>query len=154
MSTRTTLVGTLTAGDFETAAAYNDGAGGWLGDVQKTSDSGAVTVQTAVSGMSVTVTVGTSRKIKVHAHARMNNNSGTGGCSLFLYESTTQLDRADSWAAVVGNNTSVDAFAILTPSAGAHTYHVEIDNANSGAAMIVAAATYPAFIYVTDEGPA
>jgi hypothetical protein len=161
MSTRTTSVGTLSSGATYTAAEVADAAGGWLGYVQATSNQGSITGETALTVLAggtgaVTVTVGTSRRIKVEFHGSMENDTNNDGCSIRIKESTTQLVRRDFPCPTSGASQGVYAAVVLTPSAGSHTYTVYGARGLGlgGTVTLDASSDSPAYLLVTDIGPA
>jgi hypothetical protein len=106
-----------------------------------------------VTGLSVTVSASGSQKLKVTAFAQWIGNA-TGGdyAAITLWDgpvgSGTQIA-----ACVVGQSGTVlapaIAVALVTPSAGSHTYNVGLDNqAAGGTARLSAAATAPALLMV------
>ncbi len=153
MSNRTTAVGTQTSSDFETAAEYNDAAGGWIGYVAVTADQGSITAVTDLTSLCQAVTVGTSRRIKITAECRMSNSSGTGGCVLEIWESTTRLQTRSQWASVADSHNGMNCTVVLTPSTGSHTYKLRGDIASTGTVTMRAGAEYPAFLLIEDIGP-
>lgn len=155
MSNRTTAIGTQTTSDTLSAAEYNDAAGGWIGYVAITSSAHtSVTTDVDITGLAVTVTVGTSRRIRVSGHVRVSCSSDVGGTTISLWEGATLLDKSDNYATVADGRTHCDPIAVLTPTAGSHTYKLSIANAFAGNSAVRADPTFPCFLMVEDVGPA
>ena len=101
-----------------------------------------------VTGLSVTVEVGT-RPIIVSVGAKLLSNSTSSGvATLSIKESTTTL----ATASVVLSTFSLPVFRSvrLAPSAGSHTYKINLAQLVSGNAVIGAGSTDPAFIQVVE----
>lgn len=129
------------------------GAPAWVAPVagvadyaQITSDvSGVTGSPMVISGLSVAVTVDAGQTVKVTAFTPAFRNA-TGltedQYSLGIFESTTLLNQAFCLA---GNQ--CNPIAVVTPSAGSHTYTVQATHVvGSLAGIVTAAATYPAFL--------
>lgn len=128
---------------------------GVLGYAERTSN--FVTTSTTavqVTGLTVTVTVPSGgRRIKITVWA---NNSA---CDAITYSHTsiwegtpgsgTQLTENSVVSPSADYSGTVSVMAVVTPSAGSHTYNVGFRTSGGGAtATMAAGATYPAFILV------
>lgn len=137
-------------------------AGGQLGYVEPVvADQSAVAgAETTVTGMSVLVTVGTGRRIKITAKGGCFSTTGeaaTGEDDIFvrIKEGATQL-------AIYGMNRinssiaqSYYLSAIVTPSAGSHTYIVTFQRvAGAGTISHRSNAPEPGYLLVEDIGAA
>lgn len=103
-----------------------------------------------VAGLSVTVTVGAGRRIKVSSF--INDIAGTGLAGdqygWFVVEGSTVLNGT---GVLGGSGGYVEA--ILTPSAGSHTYKVQANHAaGTTAGVLGSSATTPTWIKVEDIG--
>jgi hypothetical protein len=126
---------------------------GNLGYAQATANQGSIGGSDVdLTSLSVTVTVTAGHRIKIIGHVAFSQASASGITRLRIKEGATQL--ADSLlSATNGSYYSVDAFVVLSPSAGSHTYKLAM-TASPGTATMEAGATYPAFILVEDLGVA
>lgn len=124
-----------------------------LGYAQATANQGSIgSSDVDLTGLSKTVTVLSGHRIKITGHVAFSQSSASGITRLRIKEGATQL--ADSLlSATNGSYYSVDAFVVLTPSAGSHTYKLAMTT-SPGAAQMEAGATYPAFILIEDLGVA
>lgn len=119
-----------------------------LAYAQVTADQNGITTTTDLTGLSVTVTVPAGRRIKITGSGLFQKDATGNPSGLLIYEGGTQLAESlyslgpSEW----GTNT---ATAIITPTAGTHTYKLSAF-ASSGATSLRAAATLPAFILVED----
>jgi len=132
--------------------AFNNAQSGFghtLGYAQAVANQGSIGgSDTDLTNLSVTVTVPSGARIKITGHVVFSQASASGITRLRIKESTTQL--ADSLlSATNGSFYSVDAFAVLTPTAGSHTYKLAMTT-TPGTATMEAGATFPAFILVED----
>lgn len=101
-----------------------------------------------VPGLSVTVTVG-SRPIIVQVGASgLANSSASGVGGLQIKESTTVL--ASMSVILTALTFPVFRSVRLAPSAGSHTYKVNLSQLVTGNATLSAASTDPAFIQVIE----
>lgn len=123
-------------------------ASGVAAYAQITSPVSGITTLTPISGLSAAVTVTAGQTLKITAYTY--NFSAAGGAlatdqySVGIYESTTLLNGS---LAVSGNGCT--AIAVVTPSAGAHTYTVQGNHVTGSTPGIFgAAATQPAFVLV------
>lgn len=141
------------------AEAKTSGAapGGILGYAQVTADQGEITTQADLTGLSVTVTVAANRRIRITGSSTfVDVGSNAATALLRIKESTTQFNVAKvglpASAGAAADERSVTVEAIITPSAGAHTYKLTAEGTTNIYAK--AAADAPAFIQVEDLGPA
>jgi hypothetical protein len=121
------------------------------GYAEVTANQGSITTVTDLTGLTVTVTVGTSRRIRVTGQIR-SSNTGANSNLLLIKEGATTL-QTSTYVASTATASSPAATAILTPTAGAHTYKLAAD-VGGGTMTMVAAANQPAFILVEDLGAA
>lgn len=147
----TSAVETAKINDAAVTNAKYGGTLGTLGYASVTSNqtglSGSVT---DLSGLSATVTVASGRRIEIIAQGMFNLTSGsTGAAALYIRESSTTLNALSFYITSVSTQGGV-VHAILTPTAGSHTY--KISAVVSVAGSLIASATAAAFILVKDIG--
>ncbi len=134
--------------------------GGTLGYTSFTSDkTGSPGVSSTVTLAAVTITAGASRRIRVTGFAYNAYGSASSGVWAYqLRESSTVLAQTRLLQQAANDpmvNGGGGPVAILTPSAGSHTYTFYIMNVvASGSVHVEAGATYPGFILVEDIGGA
>jgi hypothetical protein len=154
---RTTPGGTQVTGTPIPVSFGNGVAGGWIGYLPRTSDQTSITSVVDVSGVTVTVTVNTSRRLKISGRgAHLATNADTVA-QLSIKEGGTTLDfdRSNTAFANVSYNKAMTPQAIVTPSAGSHTYKLTIERTvGTGTITLVADVDRPCFILVEDMGPA
>lgn len=157
MAVRTAQAGNQTVGGAATASFANSLPGGWIGYVEKLTDTTGVT-GTEVTIVSVTVTVNASRRIQITGYVSSWISTVTGDRAQFrLVEGATQLQMGRSTAQLAGIATEPPTVlsCVRTPGAGSHTYSlVAARNAGTGTLTISGDATTPAWIMVEDLGPA
>lgn len=104
-----------------------------------------------LTNLAVPVTVVAGRRIKITAKCDFATSAGTGTqTELRIMEGATQVQRGKI-EAPVATSESVMVSAVLTPSAGAHTYKLAAITGN-GTVVMVAGADLPAYILVEDIG--
>lgn len=127
---------------------------GVLGYAEVTANEAGIT-SADLTGLSVAVTVETSRRVRVTGYAaRIDGTSAGDLFSLQIAEGGTTLNEA---GVIMGTTfgDGVTAMAVLTPSAGEHTYKLVLARASgAGTATLIASANRPAFILVEDIGAA
>lgn len=129
-------------------------SGGALGYAQVVANqTGIGTVEVDLTSLTVTVTVGSGRRVKITGKVDLATTTGTGAqTELRIKEGATQLQRGKI-ESPTNTSESQEAFAILTPSAGVHTYKLSLITGN-GTVTMVATSELPAFILVEDIGAA
>jgi hypothetical protein len=106
-----------------------------------------------LTGLSVAVTVGSSRRIRITAQCVVAQQTANGHMQGYVREGTTNLGRFGTvFMATVGGTGFFHGHAVLTPTAGAHTYKL-FGITNTGSYDMVADGTNPASILVEDIGP-
>jgi hypothetical protein len=129
-------------------------AGGTLGYAQATSAQTGITTNVDLTSLSVTVTVGAGRRIRVSFAYGAANTVADNGTAVLLKEGANALMSSvvlHGNATVAGTNSGA---AILTPSAGNHTYKLTAQNYVGGISSITSSATSPSWILVEDIGSA
>lgn len=146
MSTSRTFSGPLTA------AQMNDLPQGTLGYAPATVSQGSITAEVDLTSLTVTVTTTASRRIKISGWAFFNSSVANDIVRFLIQQDGVQVA---SGAAIlpVTFNVGVPVFAVLTPSAGSHTYKLRAArDSGTGNVSMNASATFPAFILVEDIG--
>jgi hypothetical protein len=158
MTVRTAYAGTALSGDVYTAANHARMPGGWIGYAEVTAPQLSVgTTEVDLTGLTVTVTVGASRRVRVTGHGLLGANGGAVIPVGRIKEGTTELGR---WAhhslAGSGIYDMAEGAVVLTPTAGAHTYKMTLQDAGTGPGTITLQSSVlgPSFILVEDLGPA
>ena len=120
-----------------------------LGYRQNVSNQTYTTPYATVPGLTCPVIVPTGRKIKITHWARSLSSSAGAGTNSFIaiVESSTVLSEGASTAYTANAAVNPSAEAVLTPSAGLHTYLGQAKT-DAGTGSIAGAATYPNFIRV------
>lgn len=102
----------------------------------------------AITGLSVTVVVPAGRRIRVSGHSLLTQRGAAGQAILSIWEGATRLNE-DAFNAAQNELVTGNPSAILTPSAGAHTYNLSAGT-TAGTVDVEAATVIPAFILVED----
>lgn len=157
MATRVSPAGNQVANTTAPVAFANGVAGGWIGYLPRTSDQTSITTEVAVSGVTVTVTANASRRLRISAKAAHVATNVDTVAQLTIKEGSTVLDydRAPTAFANVSYNTAMRPMAIVTPSAGSHTYTLYCNRvAGTGTITLVADVDRAIMLMVEDLGPA
>ena len=129
-----------------TADKLATGISGQIGYAEITSNSAAFLSITDIAGLSVTVTVPAGgRKIKITVYATLDRGAATHWAHIHIYEGASQLQQSDHYASYQNGSVTI---AVITPSAGPHTYRVRASSTPPWATVISATPTSPAFILV------
>lgn len=131
-------------------------AGGTIGYAQVTTTQAGISTETDLTGLSVAVTVGTGRRIRITGQGLIRTITTGGRAVGFIKEGSTYLGR---WGGVqidtVNEFDTLVGSAVLTPTAGAHTYKLSLlKEAGGNTLSLFAASDFPAFILVEDIGAA
>lgn len=129
-------------------------AGGTLGYAQRTTDQTGITTATDITGLSVTVTVGAGRRIRLHAWCPywITTVAGDRG-EIKIQEGATILAFTESTNPGTAGNFGISAHAVITPSAGSHSYKVVFGRAaGTGTLTFGGSTTSPAFLMAEDVG--
>ncbi len=154
MAVRTSYPATESVGDVLRAADVNKLPGGWIGYAEITANQTGITTETNVTSLSVTVTVNTSRRIQISCKAEMSSDTLGDTMQIAIKESATMLNRAIAQCFGSGLALTLNTRAVVTPSAGSHTYNITAARASgSGNTLVAASSTSPAWILVEDIGP-
>ena len=153
MPVRTAYVGTEAVGDVLTKANFDKLPGGWIGYAEVTANQGSITTEVDLTGLTVTVTVASTRRLRIVGEVMLANATADAISVLRLHADGVQIQSRTAAKAGAGTDQGVHIGAVVTPSAGAHTYKLR-GWAVSGTVTLSASATSPAFIYVEDVGPA
>jgi hypothetical protein len=127
-------------------------AGGTLGYAQVVATQATISVEVALTGLSVTVRVVGSRRIRVSQQTFAGSPSVTPQTvTINIKEGTTFLMQSNVTLSTAGANQTVYSAVILTPTAGMHNYFLSMST-TAGTISNVASATFPSFILVEDIG--
>lgn len=109
-----------------------------------------------LAGLSATVSVAAGRRLKITGHVRSWSLSAADNRIAFrIQEGATVLGESILRLSVASESEEGGpVVAVVTPSAGSHTYKLTAAVVDTGTAIMDAGATYPAFILVEDIGPA
>jgi hypothetical protein len=103
-----------------------------------------------LTSLTLTVTVAAGRRIKISGHTLARSTVANDVFQVGIYEGATLINAAKD-SVPTTDDLSVDVFAIITPSAGTHTYKlVGLRSSGSGTITVAAGATFPAFILIED----
>ena len=144
---------TFVSGAVLTAAQMNNLPWGQIDYVEVTANqtgiaSGAVR---DLTGLTSTKTYVASRRIKISAKAQFTLGANACDVALLIYEGATIIASQTIYAAGSSPQGRVVS-AVITPTAGSHTYKISCsfgDNANNS---LQAAATNPSYILIEDIG--
>lgn len=128
---------------------------GVLGVHTVTSGPSGINASIVDSTLQVTVTVGTSRRVRISAYLWMVSTVAGDLASCQFVEGATVLIYGTTSLPVANNGLPLVSSVILTPSAGAHTYKVQVFRAvGSGSVTMSQSVNNPAYLLVEDIGPA
>jgi hypothetical protein len=119
-----------------------------LGYAEVVADSGTITAETDLTGLSTTVTVAAGRRIRITLKTEVRGTAG----DVYVYnikEGSTVLQRATGRVSGTASE-SVVVTEVLSPSAGAHTYKATLQLASGTGVINGAASTYPASFLIED----
>ena len=104
-----------------------------------------------LTGLSVSVNVPAGRRLRVSGHAIISAPSAAGWTVMDLKEGSTALGVIGDnyWTATTNPELMYDGSVILSPTAGTHTYKLNLRNV-SPTVTLLASATNPAYIMVED----
>ena len=119
-----------------------------LGYKQIIANQSGITAATDITGLATTVNVPSGRKVRISGgNVVMSNGTAGGVVVLLIMESSTELNESTAYVGNTLNGFGVYASTLVTPSAGTHTYKLQIQ-ATSGTGTINASALRPTFILV------
>lgn len=112
----------------------------------------AFTAMQDITGMAVTVTAGTGRRVRVKVVCEVESNAGAAGDvqTLHIREGGTALHSAPFRPGALNVPVEATVEAVITPTAGSHTYKLSAESTGTGAFF----STGPAFIIAEDIGAA
>lgn len=129
--------------------------GGTLGYAQVTENQGTITAAVDLTGLTVSVTAGASRRLLITAQGTFFSSVAGDFVGLFINEGATVLNQTTAHMGAAGSGQGITISAVITPTAGAHTYKLRASRAaGTGIAALQAAAAQPAYILVQDIGAA
>lgn len=125
---------------------------GLLGKAEVTANQTGIIGIIDLTGLSVTVTVAANRKIRVKGYVDATMNLVSGQTEVLIYEGATPLHRALGNVNATGGITLAPEVNLQAPAAGAHTYKLRATANGANNMETLAAAAYPAWIAVYDDG--
>lgn len=126
---------------------------GTLGYAQAVANQGGITAQVDLTSLTVTVTVGTGRRIRLEGLGLITSSVAGDTANLYIMEGATQLGVFQVNLPTTLTGFTLHGSVILTPSAGAHTYKLQLSRgAGTGTLVLNAAATQIAYILCEDIG--
>jgi hypothetical protein len=122
------------------------------GYAARTANQGPMAGTWTITGSTITVTVGAGRRIRVSGETLLGSTVSTDVIGMSIYEGATELARSQSPPA--GSfAVSLLCAAVLTPTAGSHTYSLTVKVASgSGNLTVTAGAVAPTYILAEDIG--
>lgn len=145
-------------GDVLTEAHVDSLPAGWLGYVEKTADQTGISSEVDISSLTVTVTVNANRRLYLSAFVNAGGSTLDARIAVWIKEGATQLQGAVASVPIADASLTTMTFtpaAVLTPSAGVHTYKITAARiSGTGTFNIQASSTSPVFLLVRDIGPA
>ena len=155
MPVRSAYPGTALTGEVLTALKVNNLPGGWIGYAEVAADQLSITTVVDLSGLVLNVTVGASRRLRVTVYTSVYSTVVGDSATLSIKEGATQLSTRAEVFSKASTLEGVSCAAIVTPTAGAHTYKATLERTTgTGTLLMGASGTQPAFILVEDIGPA
>lgn len=135
-----------------TPAAANTSPSATLGYAETTSLNQTVTAGADVTGLATTITVPAGRRIKITGKVHINNTLPANDRHVVrIMEGVTQLNATYGNTSNNGLGEDFIVQAILTPSAGTHTYKISAGRQEGdGVVTAYADSTLPAYIVVED----
>lgn len=109
------------------------------------------TVAGDIVGLQVSAVIPEGRRIRITGYvAEFQNTTANAGGFLRIFDGGTQLTQSDFMISTASTAAGVTASAVVTPSAGLHTYKLTGGVQNGGVANVLASTTSPAYILVED----
>lgn len=143
--------GFITVQDTTPTPAPSSGApSSTLGYAALTTSQTGITTETDVNDLSVTVTVPAGRRLKISSGMGLQSTVAGDYAFMRLTEDGNNISYSQIITGASVQNT--DSVAVVTPSAGSHTYKARAARTGSAAGTIsvVAATTNPAYLLVED----
>lgn len=100
-----------------------------------------------LTGLTTTVTVSAGERIKITGYVPFDQSTGDNYAELSIMEGATVITQAMQAQRIAGHDNTVIAIAVITPTAGSHTYKLRMATF-TGTTSTLAAATRPCFILV------
>jgi len=133
-----------------TPAAASTAPSSTLAYAEVTTNQTGITTLVDLTNLTANVTVAAGRRIRIAGHCLMSRSVADGTNTLFIKEGGTQITQVDE--STYGTDAgTMDISAIISPSAGSHTYKLQMQRTTgTGTASMLASSTYPAYILVED----
>jgi hypothetical protein len=138
------------------AASDHSHSLGVLGYAEVTANqTGITTVATDLTDLTVSVDVAAGRRVRVSTNVIVRSSAAGDAINLSIIEGAVVLQAIVATSVVGGYDLTMPGAVVLTPSAGSHTYLLQLYRAaGTGTLQLTAGATYPSFILVEDIGAA
>lgn len=121
-----------------------------LGYAEVTADQLTITADTDLTGLASTVTVAAGRRIRITGRARLSHSAADANIRLAIMEGATRIAYAEQHIPIAANGFHYTVTAVVAPTAGTHTYKLQVDHFTAGTGNMHANATDPAYILVED----
>lgn len=113
-----------------------------------------VTTVVAVTGATATFTAAADRRVKVTGQINWSPGAAADAIELRIMEGGTTLKLAQETGETIGRGYIFPIMHVLTPTAGAHTYFLDVSRvAGAGTDTVLNSSNRSAFILVEDIGP-
>lgn len=114
-------------------------------------DQAGITTATDLTGLTITISVPSGRRIKITGRIAASSSVASDVINSSLYEGATELQQGRAHVTVGGSNATIITEAMLTPSAGIHTYKLSLSRfAGTGTLTMASSAVRPAFLLAED----
>lgn len=122
-----------------------------LAYAEVTANQTGISAETDLTGLTVTITVPVGRRLRITGQARVDAVTTGGHVIGRIKEGATELTRWLNEDIGAAQAATSNDYAIITPTAGTHTYKLTLEKFNGGNTVtVVAGSTQPAFILVED----
>lgn len=122
-----------------------------LAYAEVTTGQSGITSVVDLTGLTVTITVPPGRRIAITANIETSRTVPDGTTRLSIKEGATFLQIMDNQENIASDTCSLNGQAIITPSAGTHTYKLTLERASgTGTVALGASTNSPSFILVED----
>lgn len=110
-----------------------------------------VSTAAAVTGLTTTVTVPANRRVKIDGYTPniYSSQSANQTVAILIYQDGVQVGSFNANTVLTNNGQTGYGTAIVSPSAGSHTYSLYVQQSSAGTLNFIAVSNSPAFIAVT-----
>lgn len=122
-----------------------------LAYAQITANQGTITTEVDIAGLTVTVVVSEGRRLRITGYADVYSTVTDDIGVLRIYQDGVTVQRGLSPKMLANNGTPISVTAVVSPTAGVHTYKLTAQRiTGTGTMSLEAGALLPAFILVED----